>query len=95
MPGGVSWICRTLSVNEAGWDHVFFFESHGWFQLLRQYTTKYLTVPSDRIQAIRGIAAELQCSRKDRHIPKYGVWEDRLVHQLLGHAMAHTMTTAA
>jgi hypothetical protein len=83
IPGGVSWICQTLSVNEAGGDDVFFFESHSWFQLLRRYTMKSLTIPSDRVQAIRGIAAEQQCFRKDGYIPVYGVWEDRLVHQLL------------
>jgi len=45
---------------------------------------KSLTVSPDRPEAIKGIAEEIERSRRalDRYIPEYGVWEDKLVHQL-------------
>jgi hypothetical protein len=83
MPRGVTWICRTTSVTETGRLFNSFDLEQQWLKLLQWYTRRNLTHPSDRTEAIRGIAEEIQRSRKDRYVPKYGVWEDRLSVQLL------------
>jgi hypothetical protein len=83
MPGGISWICQTASITETGTPFRGFPSRREWFHLLSDYTGKSLTFPSDRIEAIRGIAQDIQSSRKDQYISKYGVWEEGLVDQLL------------
>jgi hypothetical protein len=83
MPRGVTWICRTTSVTETGRLFNSFDLEQQWLRLLQWYTRRNLTHPSDRTEALRGIAEEVQRSRKDRYIPKYGIWEDRLGVQLL------------
>jgi hypothetical protein len=83
MPKGITWICKTTSVTEARDLFNSFGLEERWFRLLQGYTRRNLTNPSDRTEAIRGIAEEVQKSRNDRYIPKYGVWEETLVIQLL------------
>lgn len=84
MPCGVTWSCKTMSVDEAGESIPFFGRTENWYELLREYTKRSLTFPSDRTEAIRGVAEELsRWSRKDRYVPDYGVWEDDLMEQLL------------
>ena len=83
MPYGITWICKGSSIDEAGRDFDGFNPRIDWYSLLHTYTTRSLTVPSDRPEAIRGIAEEIQRSRKDRYLPEYGVWEEELGRQLL------------
>jgi hypothetical protein len=85
MPGGITWSCKTMSVNEAGQTLAGFNRmGEDWFRLLNVYTRRSLTFPSDRTEALRGIAEELAPgSWKDRYIPDYGVWADKLMEQLL------------
>lgn len=83
MPRGVIWMCKTTTIGEVG-DRVLDLRSTTlWFDLLHMYTKRSLTFLSDRAEALRGIAEELQCKRKDRYVPEYGVWEEKLVCQLL------------
>lgn len=83
MPRSVIWMCKATTVNEVG-EHVFDLEpTMLWFDLLQMYTKRSLTFLSDRPEALRGIAEEFQRARKNRYVPEYGVWEDKLVFQLL------------
>lgn len=83
MPRGITWRCSSMSVNEAGESFLDFRRNKSWFLLLSEYTRRALTFPSDRTEAIRGVAEEYQGSRKARYIPDNGVWEDQLTDQLL------------
>jgi len=83
MPYGITWICHETSLDEAGRSHEVFNHDKWWFSLLHGYTTRSLTFPSDRTEAIKGIVDEIQIYRKDRYIPEYGVWEEEFVPQLL------------
>jgi len=83
MPHNVTWVCKEAALNESGRSSDDFNFEHWWLLLLHNYTSRSLTVPSDRPEAVKGIAEEIQCSRKDRYIPEYGVWEEKLVLQLL------------
>ncbi|KAH6881267.1 heterokaryon incompatibility protein-domain-containing protein [Alternaria rosae] len=83
MPNSVGWICqKSLRHKEEGVLYEFG-QERDWLLLLRFYTTRSLTIPTDRTEAPRRIAEEFQCSRKDRYILDFGVWEDNLVIQLL------------
>jgi hypothetical protein len=83
MSRGITWRCDSISVNEAEEPFLDIRRNHCWALLLSEYTRRALTFPSDRTEAIRGVAEELQLSRTDRYIPDYGVWEDQLTNQLL------------
>lgn len=52
-----------------------------WIDFLTDYTYMNLTRATDRLVAIQGIASEMQKTRTDRFL--FGVWEDRLIEQLL------------
>lgn len=60
-----------------------FRKESSWIAILERYTRTRLTVPSDHPEAIRGIADDIQRSWKDRYLSEYGVWEEKLVAQLL------------
>ena len=83
MPRGITWKCNSISVNEAGESFLDFSRNKSWALLLIKYTRRSLTFPSDRTEAILGVAEEFQRSRTDRYIPDYGVWENQLTNQLL------------
>jgi hypothetical protein len=84
MPHGITWSCKTQSVDEGGEPMCDFDRTKDWFGLLREYTKRSLTFPSDRTEAIRGVAEDpIRWSRKDQYIPDYGVWKDKLLEQLL------------
>jgi hypothetical protein len=83
MPGGITWKCNSISVNESGESFLDLRRNKSWTLLLSEYTRRALTFPSDRTEAIRGVAEEFQRSRTDRYILDYGVWEDQLTDQLL------------
>jgi hypothetical protein len=91
MPGGITWSCKTISVDEVGesipllaGQTIGFGWTDHWFRLLAEYTGRSLTFPSDRTEALLGIAGDLtRWSREDQYIPEYGVWEDSLMEQLL------------
>jgi hypothetical protein len=83
MPKGITWICKTTSVTEIGRAFDSFDLEEQWLKLLQWYTRRNLTHPLDRTEALRGIAEEVQRSRKDQYNSKYGVWEDKLGIQLL------------
>ena len=83
MPGGIRWFCRSQSIGGAGRCFTSVGHETKWLRLLHEYTRRSLTVPSDRTEAIRGIAEELQFSSKDQYIAEFGVWKEQLVPQLL------------
>jgi len=83
MPNGITWICKDVSIDEAGRQFKGFNEEYSWLWLLHTFTTRSLTVPSDRPEAIKGIAGGRKLLRSDRYVAEYGVWEEHLVHQLL------------
>jgi hypothetical protein len=84
MPCGVTWSCKTMSVDDVEESIHDFSRTNDWFRLLVEYTRRSLTFPSDRTEALLGIAGDLaRRSRKDQYIPDYGVWQDRLIDQLL------------
>ncbi|KAK1974445.1 heterokaryon incompatibility protein-domain-containing protein [Colletotrichum cereale] len=81
---GIKWKCDELECNENGNDiDLELYETQSWFQCLEEYTRRRLTVPSDRLFALLGIAAENQKFRNDSFVPEFGVWEDKLAEQLL------------
>ena len=55
-----------------------------WGQMVCTYTSLELTVPSDKLPAISGVAQEYQKVTKSRYIA--GMWEDTLLSQLLWRA---------
>lgn len=84
MPRGILWSCNTIELDEAGEGVWGFDRTKDWFRLLGEYTRRSLTFPSDRAEAVRGVAGDLtRWSRKDRYIADYGVWEKGLTDQLL------------
>ncbi|KAH7071517.1 heterokaryon incompatibility protein-domain-containing protein [Paraphoma chrysanthemicola] len=86
MRGSIWWKCENSEqgLSERGHaSHLGLEEKHSWLTLLRTYTERSLTYSSDRIEAIRGVVAQLQQSRCDRFLEQYGVWEDQLLEQLL------------
>ncbi|KAI4638821.1 hypothetical protein J4E93_009849 [Alternaria ventricosa] len=82
MPRGVTWACNESTVDEIG-SHLKIEGQLHWLQLLSAYTKRSLTFPSDRTEALRGIAEDTNYAKKDHYIPEYGVWEKRLPLQLL------------
>jgi hypothetical protein len=86
MPHGVTWSCKTMSVDESGSSVPTLVRTgtKNWFRLLVEYPQRSLTFPSDRTEALRGVAEDLnRWSRKDQYIPEYGVWQEHLMEQLL------------
>lgn len=84
MPGGITWRCKQLELDEQGYNlDLSLYERLSWINLLLEYTDKQLTYPSDRLHALRGVATEMQKTRQDQFLFKYGVWEDQLWEQLL------------
>lgn len=83
MPDCISWACKKVRVTESGQTAHLFTRDKEWSVLLENYTKRSLTFASDRVEALRGIAAFLQRYQTDRYIPEYGVWERDLVFQLL------------
>lgn len=94
MPLGLSWQCDEIDAVEGGsrvnLGHT---EKRSWDQLLRSYTARSLTYPSDRLHALRGIVTHLQRRRGDKFLHKYGVWEDKLHQQLLWRQLAPSIDT--
>ncbi|KAH7096035.1 heterokaryon incompatibility protein-domain-containing protein [Paraphoma chrysanthemicola] len=82
MPGGMTWHCESVSIDEFGRGHAPFIEAFMWSLLLESYSAKDLTYPSDRLKALKGIVAHLQRSRTDQYYQNYGVWQERLTEQL-------------
>lgn len=84
MPCGITWSCKAMSVDEVGQSIPDFSRTDNWFRLLVEYTKRSLTFPSDRTEALLGIAGDfVRRSWKDQYIPDYGVWQDRFMEQLL------------
>lgn len=83
MPHGISWFCATDSKNEVGGFFFSFGQDIFWPLLLRKYTHRRLTFPSDRTEALRGIAEDFQREKEDWYLSRYGVWEKDLVLQML------------
>ncbi|KAF2788725.1 HET-domain-containing protein [Melanomma pulvis-pyrius CBS 109.77] len=85
MPGGLTWRCRRESVDELG-NHrdLVIYDHDSWSSFLDDYSSKALTVVSDRLPAIQGIVNEMQKTKDSRFL--YGIWEDQLIEQLLWRA---------
>lgn len=81
MPGGMSWACKTVTLNERFVEEEPGVDYNSWLMLLQEYSSTQLTIPSDRLPAIQGIAAVLQKPQGGRYF--YGVWEADLLEQLL------------
>lgn len=58
------------------------FERESWLTMLEIFSSKQLTYPSDRVHAVRGIAAEISKTREHQYIWELGVWEGDLIEQL-------------
>ncbi|KAK1958649.1 HET-domain-containing protein [Colletotrichum sublineola] len=81
---GIKWNCDGMECNERGSPtELMLWGTMSWKHCLEEYTSKLLTVPSDRLVALRGIVTEIQKSRNDRFVPEFGVWEDKLAEQIL------------
>jgi hypothetical protein len=83
MPDVVTWVCQTHSIREAKEFCDIYQREGSWYEILREYTARKLTFPSDRTEALRGVAEEFKGLRKGRYVYKYGVWEADLTSQLL------------
>ena len=87
MPGGITWDCKGMKIDECGHHRSFWlFENQSWYTLLESYTSKAITYPSDRIEALQGVVAEFSTSpdyREDHFYTEYGVWQREIERQLL------------
>ncbi|OCK76096.1 HET-domain-containing protein [Lepidopterella palustris CBS 459.81] len=52
-----------------------------WHRIITQYTTRKLTVSSDKLPAISGIAAKIQLATNSEYLA--GLWVENLAHDLL------------
>lgn len=84
LEGGIAWKCRSTEVNErSSFDLLGLDERESWLDVLASFSSKKFTYPSDRTQAVRGIADEMRKTRRDRYIWEYGLWESNIPDQLL------------
>jgi len=84
MPGAVSWTCNQGCLTERGTEEdASTISSGSWFEVLKAYTRRLLTFPSDRLHALKGVASEMQKTRQDSFLFEYGIWEDQIYEQLL------------
>lgn len=80
---GVDWRCMTCECDESGSsDDLGLYEHLNWFVLLRVYSEKKLTRPSDRLAALQGIVNE-ESKRRDDIFLSEGVWEKEIPQHLL------------
>jgi len=89
MPGGMSWMCRRDEYNERGYDFDLRSDvdlirpgsTFSWLCCLEQYSRSRLSVFTDRLPAIQGIATELQEARHGTY--STGVFTTDLEKQLV------------
>lgn len=80
---GVDWRCKTCECDESGYfDDLGLYEHLDWFVLLRVYSEKNITRPSDRLAALQGIVNEERKRRDDIFLSE-GVWEKQIPQHLL------------
>lgn len=93
MPGGFVWSCAEHNLDELGVNIPFeLYEKRNWFHLLQEYTSKKLTVASDRLEALRGISEE-QDRLGETGLHRwgnwvYGVWDADITEHLLWKTVA-------
>ncbi|KAK8094944.1 HET-domain-containing protein [Apiospora hydei] len=80
MPGGPSWSCRELDLDERNRKGKPFFHKD-WENVVENYSERRLTYESDRLMAIQAYANELQ--KKTGNIYNRGIFLSRLPEQLL------------
>lgn len=90
MPGGLVWSCAEYNLSELGTNIPFeLYEKRDWFILLQEYTSKKLSVASDRLEALWGISEERRLGETDsRGNFTYGVWDSDLTKHLLWKTVA-------
>jgi hypothetical protein len=77
MPGAVSWTCQETCLTERGTEQESSpTKTQHWHGIMKEYTRRALTYPSDRIHALKGVASEFQKTRDDEFLDKYGVWKN-------------------
>ncbi|KAH7093336.1 heterokaryon incompatibility protein-domain-containing protein [Paraphoma chrysanthemicola] len=84
MPGGISWACKNIKRDE--FEQIIdreFRETDSWESMLESYTSLKLAFPADRLEALRGIVAEIQETRTEQFDFRYGVWKDTFHQDLL------------
>lgn len=82
---GMDWRCTTCECDENGRDaDLQLYEHLSWFMLLRVYSEKKLTRPSDRLAAFQGIVNEESKRRDDKFLSE-GMWEKEIPQHLLWH----------
>lgn len=80
---GVNWRCSSCECDESGADDdLGLYEHLGWFVLLKHYSRKRLTRPSDRMVALQGIVNE-ESKRRDDTFLSEGMWEKEIPQHLL------------
>lgn len=83
MEHGVNWWCNSCECDESGADDdLGLYEHLGWFVLLKHYSRKKLTRPSDRVVALQGIVTE-ESKRRDDTFLSEGLWEKEISQHLL------------
>lgn len=81
---GVKWKCNEVELDTRGnFRDLGLYETFSWLHCLTYYSEKKLTVPSDRIIALHGIAEKLKEDRDDSFAAELGIWEHGLAEQLL------------
>ncbi|KAH7064101.1 heterokaryon incompatibility protein-domain-containing protein [Paraphoma chrysanthemicola] len=99
MPGGISWSCGEMKVDECGrytgfWDQ----EDYLWHGMLEAYTKKDLTYESDRLEALQGIVTEFKTYHgyeEAQYYSEYGVWSHQLEADMLWKHRTPNPTAAA
>lgn len=85
---GVDWRCLTCECDELGSHADLALHEHmGWFTLLRVYSGRKLTWPSDRLPALQGIVNNEGKGKKDTFLSE-GVWEKEIPEHLLWHRIS-------
>ncbi|OAL44795.1 HET-domain-containing protein [Pyrenochaeta sp. DS3sAY3a] len=76
LSSGLAWRCRELEILECGNKANLVRDgTKSWISLLEYYTAMKLTVPTDRLYALRGIVAEMQKTSSDRFLYDLGIWD--------------------
>lgn len=89
MPGGVSWMCKDIVLDEYGFEDDYrsvipllhWYSTGDWLWYLIHFSDAQLTIHTDRLIAIQGIANEIQKRRSDKY--HLGLWTRDLEAQLL------------
>jgi hypothetical protein len=96
---GIWWNCRHFGCNcfrhdgKIFCDHQIQFRDYGWAFLLKEFLSCKLTVPTDNLAAVEGMARRVGAQRKDEYY--FGCWMGELPQQILWYGEAKRLPELA